>query len=141
MSVLVVNLVMFGRMVLRIFGFIRDVFKPYGELIRIAGKSAWTILFQERSLNASIKNAIKSVTRYYYKLKTPAFIQNTVVPLAEKNAIISPLGEIEDTIANEFCPIIRWYLIKGILPNFIIFTVTYGTIIFLVRRFFMELLL
>jgi hypothetical protein len=131
-----VNLVVLGRIILKIIDFIKKVYTPHSDIIQHALPAALEGI-KKLSLSTAIKNAIASVLDWFYERKTSELVK-TVIILANFTGILKPNEELKNEISTEFCPIIKKYVIELFVFNFLIFGVCYGVIIFFIRQFFLS---
>jgi hypothetical protein len=138
-GIIAVNLVVLGRLILKIIDFMQNVYKPYSDIIQHALPAAFDGL-KKRSLSAAIKNAICSVFDFLYETKIPNQVK-AGINIAGLTGVLKPINEIRNDISTEFYPIIKKYIMELFLFNFLIFGVCYGIIIFFTRQFFLSNLL
>jgi hypothetical protein len=138
-GIVAVNLVVLGRLIWKIIDFIKNVYKPYSDIIQHALPAALAGI-KKRSLSTAIKNAIGAVFDFLYETKIPHLVK-AGINIAGLTGVLKPVSEIRNDISTEFYPIIKKYIIELFVFNFLIFGVCYGIIIFFVRRFFLSNLL
>jgi hypothetical protein len=138
-GIVVVNLVVLGRLVLKIIDFIKTVYKPYYDIIQCALPSALSGI-KKLSLSTAIKNAICSVFDLLYETKIPQQVK-TGITIAGLTGTLKPINEIRKDVSVKFYPIIKKYIIELFVFNFLIFSVCYGVVVFFTRRFFLSHLL
>jgi hypothetical protein len=130
--VALINYVICGRAIINIIRFFRTVIIPYREIIKKAIPGFFVAFRRSRSFETAVKMIIRVTFNYYYSDKLSDKVQ-TVHRLASLFGFAKSKSEIENKIADDFYPLIRYFVIKILIYNILFFTVCYGFFVFILK--------
>jgi hypothetical protein len=113
--------------------------KPHKELILRFAPGTLHELWQTRSLNQTLKAAIRNVFRYYYGAKLSVSVK-TIHSIAAYLGAVSSAEDLENKIADAVYPPLNRYVRRVLLVNVLCFTISYGIFISLAKMYLMNLI-
>jgi hypothetical protein len=84
------------------------------------------------SVEKAVKETIGMAVRFYYGKKLPKTAK-TVHRVASWFNIIKSPHEIEEKAANDFYPLVKQYVLRGLLLSVILWTAVYGIFLGVVK--------
>ncbi|GHV79257.1 hypothetical protein AGMMS49944_10480 [Spirochaetia bacterium] len=134
------NLILLARAALNLSRFLFTVVKPYYKVISVSLPCFFRSLVKQRSPEQAIKTTIKTVCRFYYTDKVPGLAQ-TAHKFASLFDLVQSPAEIEDKAARDFYPLVKKYIIQGMMLNIALFVVCYGIFIVITKQIIFQLAL
>lgn len=111
--------------------------KPHKEIILRFAPRTLRELCQTRSLNQTLKSAIRNVVRYYYGEKLSGSVK-TIHSIAAYLGAVSSAEDVENKIVDAVYPPLIRYLRRILLVDVLCFTVSYGIFISLTKMYLMN---
>jgi uncharacterized membrane protein YkvA (DUF1232 family) len=135
-----INYVILGRALFSVVRFFYTILIPYHRLISFVLPVFFNGLGILNSFKLAIQVTIVAVVDCFYHEKIPPAFK-IVHQIASDFALIKNRDEIKDMAAADFYPLVCRFLRVVFVYNVLLFTVCYGLLIFVVKRFVIETML
>jgi uncharacterized membrane protein YkvA (DUF1232 family) len=135
-----VNYVILGRALFNITRFFRTVLVPYRGLVAFVLPVFFNALAALKSFKPAIQVSIVAVFDYFYQNKVPSAFK-IAHEISSAFGLIKNRDEIKDKAVNDFYPLVYRFLRVVLLYNVLLFTVCYGAVVFIVKRFLFSAML
>jgi hypothetical protein len=135
-----VNYVILGRALFNAARFLRTILIPYRRLIAFTLPVFFNGLAVLKSLKLAIQVSIVAVFDYFYKDKVPPTLK-IAHEISSAFGLIKNREEIKNKAADDFYPLVCRFFRVVLLYNVLLFTVCYGAVVFIVKRFMFNAML
>jgi hypothetical protein len=126
------SLLLLARTIFNGLRFLFTVVRPNFEILSFSLPCLLKTFAERHSVEKAIKAAIAMAVRIYYDRKLPASVKK-IHETVSRIDIIKSREEIEQKAANDFYPLVKQYLLQGLLLSTLLWTVMYGLFLGLIK--------